>query len=259
MKNLFSIILSIIIIQSCALSPGMYDPPNFNKDLQNERVIKITPKLIESQSYESESYKISNGDELAIVVFGQNEYFPIQSYIGNSPYTKRLVDENGKIFFPYAGEVYVKGFTVSEVRKVLTELLAKNFVDPQLDVGISTFNPNRNNYVLGEVVRPQTMSVGLVGLTLSDAIAQAQGLSPVTSKGNAVFVVRKDFEEGDGGYVYRANFNNASEFVIAGEFILIPGDIVFVGAADITKWNRFISQLFPFASFLNQVDNLSSN
>jgi len=66
MKNLFSIILSIIIIQSCALSPGMYDPPNFNKDLQNERVIKITPKLIESQSYESESYKISNGDELAI-------------------------------------------------------------------------------------------------------------------------------------------------------------------------------------------------
>ena len=103
------------------------------------------------------------------------------------------------------------------------------------------------------------MSVGLVGLTLSDAIAQAQGLSPVTSKGNAVFVVRKDFEEGDGGYVYRANFNNASEFVIAGEFILIPGDIVFVGAADITKWNRFISQLFPFASFLNQVDNLSSN
>ncbi len=247
-----------MLIQSCALSPGMYDPPSINKDLQNSKVIEITQDLIESQSYESESYKISNGDELSIVVFGQNEYFPIQSYIGNSPYTKRLVDENGKIFFPFAGEIFVKGYTVSEVRKILTELLSKNFVDPQLDVGISTFNPNRNIYVLGEVVRPQTMSVGLVGLTLSDAIAQAQGLSPVTSKGNAVFVVRKDYE-GSNGFVYRANFNNASEFVIAGEFILIPGDIVFVGAADITKWNRFISQLFPFASFLNQVDNLSSN
>ena len=258
MKNFYIIILSIIILQSCALSPGMYDPPSINKDLQNSEVIEITPDLIESQSYESESYKISNGDELSIVVFGQNEYFPIQSYIGNSPYTKRLVDENGKIFFPFAGEIFVKGYTVSEVRKILTELLSKNFVDPQLDVGISTFNPNRNIYVLGEVVRPQTMSVGLVGLTLSDAIAQAQGLSPVTSKGNAVFVVRKDYE-GNNGFVYRANFNNASEFVIAGEFILIPGDIVFVGAADITKWNRFISQLFPFASFLNQVDNLSSN
>ena len=38
--------------------------------------------------------------------------------------------------------------------------------------------------------------------------------------------------------------------------MLSPGDIVFVGVADITKWNRFISQLFPFASFLNQVDNI---
>ena len=102
------------------------------------------------------------------------------------------------------------------------------------------------------------MSVGLVGLTLSDAIAQAQGLSPVSSKGDAVFVIRKDYE-GNSGTVFRADFRDASEFVIAGEFILIPGDIVFVGAADITKWNRFISQLFPFASFLNQVDNLQNN
>jgi protein involved in polysaccharide export with SLBB domain len=255
MNKIFTFIFAIFL-QACALSPGMYDPPSFNKNLENKKVIEITPNLIKNQNTISENYKISNGDELAIVVFGQNEYFPIQSYIGNSPYTKRIVDENGKIFFPYAGEVFVAGYTVSEVRTILTKLLSKNFVDPQLDVGISTFNPNRNIYVLGEVVRPQTMSVGLVGLTLSDAIAQAQGLSPVSSKGNAVFVIRQDSE--GGGSVYKANFNNASEFIIAGEFTLIPGDIIFVGAADITKWNRFISQLFPFASFLNQVDNLQN-
>ena len=258
MNNLKFIALSLLFLGGCSLSPGMYDPPNINKSLKNSKVVKITPDLIQNQSYEVENYKISNGDELSIVVFGQNDYFPIQSYIGNSPYTKRIVDENGKIFFPYAGEVEVAGKTVSDVRNLLTNLLSQNFVDPQLDVGISTFNPNRNIYVLGEVVRPQTMSVGLVGLTLSDAIAQAQGLSPVSSKGDAVFVIRKDYE-GNSGTVFRADFRDASEFVIAGEFILIPGDIVFVGAADITKWNRFISQLFPFASFLTQVDNLQNN
>ena len=156
MNNLKFIALSLLFLGGCALSPGMYDPPNINKSLKNSKVVKITPDLIQNQSYEVENYKISNGDELSIVVFGQNDYFPIQSYIGNSPYTKRIVDENGKIFFPYAGEVEVAGKTVSDVRNLLTNLLSQNFVDPQLDVGISTFNPNRNMYMLGRY-GPQTM------------------------------------------------------------------------------------------------------
>ena len=67
------------------------------------------------------------------------------------------------------------------------------------------------------------------------------------------------YEDTDsGGVVYYANLENASEFLVAGSFLLSSGDIIFVGASDITKWNRFVTQLFPFASFLNQIDNIQN-
>mgnify|MGYP006228273447 CR=1 FL=1 len=37
---------------------------------------------------------------------------------------------------------------------------------------------------------------------------------------------------------------------------LSDNDIVYVNAKGTTRWNRVISQFFPFSSFLNSVDNL---
>ena len=43
------------------------------------------------------------------------------------------------------------------------------------------------------------------------------------------------------------------------KFYLQPQDLIFVGASDVTRWNRVIAQVFPFASFLNAIDNLTSS
>ena len=37
---------------------------------------------------------------------------------------------------------------------------------------------------------------------------------------------------------------------------LSDNDIVYVNSKGTTRWNRVISQFFPFSSFLNSVDNL---
>lgn len=256
-NNLFALKLVLtLLLTNCAVNPGMVEPKNFTSD--DVTIQELTLDIVLKQNLDLKSYQISKGDTLSIVVFGQNDFFPI-TYSGiNNPYTSKLVDEKGEIFFPYAGVIKAEGKTVGIVRNDITKKLEEKFNNPQVDVSISKFNSRRNVYVLGEVVRPRTIEFGLVPITLAEAISVSDGLSQTTSNAKKVFIIRKS-DETNQGIIYHADLKDASKFVVAGEFNLSPGDIVFVGAADITKWNRFITQLFPFASFLNQVDSIQTN
>ena len=252
------LLLSITLLAGCAISPGM-SSPNMSNSSQSDgiEIINIDSDIVFEKSLGVENYLVSTGDVLSIVVFGQKEFFPVVNGSGNNPYTSRLVDQNGEIFFPYAGTVKVSGKTFKEIRQDITMRLSNTFNDPQVDVSIFKFNKSRNIYVLGEVRSPKSLQVGLVPLTLAEALSQADGLAPGTSNGNRIFVIRGN-ANAYGGTIYQASLKNSSQLVAAGQFQLLPGDIIFVGAADITLWNRFITQLFPFASFLNQVDNIEN-
>lgn len=256
MKNKIIALIIFCAISACSLSPGIKEDLNIKNLSENNIVAKeISPALLGKRENLFSDYTVSIGDTLAVVVFGQDEFFPNQAYVGEGPYVKRIVNESGEIFFPYVGLVEAQGKTVSEIRKIITNGLSENFIEPQVDVSILDFNIKRNIYVLGEVRAPKTISLGLVPLNLSDALAEAKGLDPNTSKSSKIFVIRKQDE---GGEIYVLDLKDPSKFILAGNFYLVPGDIVYVGAADITKWNRFISQLFPFASFLNQVEGINA-
>lgn len=254
-KFIFLIFITFFLA-SCSIVPGMSEPKK-SMDVANFDFVELNQKLVEESKMLLENYKISPGDTLSIIVFGQNDFFPVVSNLGDSPYSNRVVDEKGEIFFPYAGTLVAEGKTISDIRFELTERLESSFNSPQVDVAIKKYNSTRNIYVLGEVRRPITLSIGMVPLTLSDAIAEAQGLSQTTSNPKKVYVIRKN-QTGPSGIVFNADLTRSSQFINAGDFNLLPGDIIFVGAADITKWNRFISQLFPFTSFLNQIDNFQN-
>lgn len=262
LKNNCLLMLGIIFISSCSVIPGMQQPRSFEQiDLEGsmlkKNVIDITPAIILDKKDDTKNYKIAKGDTLSIIVFGEPDYFPTLSVTSVNPYTSRLVDEKGIIFFPFVGEVQAEGLTISEIRNIITERLEKYINDPQVDVSIAKYSNNRNIYILGEVTKPKTINLDLVQITLADAISLAEGLSTQTSNPRGVFVIRRQDDQNESA-VYRANLNDASKFLIAGDFRLLPGDIVYVGPSDITKWNRFISQLFPFASFVNQIDNIEN-
>ena len=57
--------------------------------------------------------------------------------------------------------------------------------------------------------------------------------------------------------IYVADMSSPSAFIDAGNFYLEDNDIVYVNPKSITRWNRVISQFFPFSSFLNSIDNLT--
>jgi polysaccharide export outer membrane protein len=122
------------------------------------------------------------------------------------------------------------------------------------------FNDRKEVYVVGEVTKPQAINFKTTDMTLTQALGRAGGLDPTTSKASAVYVIRGiQGMERSPGTVYHLNAKSPVAFVLADRFLLQPGDVVFVGPAGITRWNRFVSQLLPFSGLLRNAVSAGNN
>ena len=262
--------LMILALSSCAISPGMDTPKTalFGGDftyLKGEGgyfvpIETLNPETVSNLYSKDKKYTFTatSGDIITVTIWGIPDVFPyVQFNQVNNPQNSRLVGGDGNIFFPYIGTVKVSGLTLDEIRIELTRKLAEKFIDPQVDVTVTKFSQQRNIYVLGELARPQTISLGIEPITLADAIGKANGLSVTSSSPESIFIIRS--KDQNNPVIYRIDLGNASNMILANNIFLEPKDVVFVGAAGITRWNRVIGQFFPFASFLNQIDNLSDD
>ena len=257
----YLVLLVSTFFLSCSLAPGMHMKTNkswsgYEKvyiDSLNENItVKNINENVVSGILRDITYKIGVGDQIAITIWGLPEIFPITNL--NPDSNLRRVDGNGNIFFPYVGKIKAEGKTQDELRTNLTLKLTKSFNDPQLDVAIAKFNSQRV-YLLGEVTKPKRINITDTPLSLSDALGQVSGLSTISASGSEVFVVRQPTVKNP-AEIYRANLSSPSAFIDAGTFYLVNGDIIYVNARGTTRWNRVISQFFPFSSFLNSIDNL---
>ena len=76
--KLLSISTILCLLMSCAVSPGMKSPKIDNQaKIDGIEIIDINAAVVEEQSKGLENYLVSTGDILSIVVFGQNEFFPV--------------------------------------------------------------------------------------------------------------------------------------------------------------------------------------
>ncbi|KQY52831.1 capsular biosynthesis protein [Lysobacter sp. Root494] len=128
------------------------------------------------------------------------------------------------------------------------------------------FNDRKQVYVLGEVLRPQALTFKTSDMSLTQALGRVGGLNQVTSNGDEVYVVRgidaanlASQRSGNGATVYHLRAKSASSFALASSFSLRAGDVVFVGPAGITRWNRFLSQLLPLSGIINSAANAQNN
>ena len=263
MKNKLFIIFSIFLT-SC-VAPGMHmdTSKSWSNDYESVYIESIDKEIrIESISdYKMSNkglnsiYRIGNGDQISITVWGLPEIFPISNI--NPDQNLRRVDSNGNIYFPYVGIIKAAGKTQNELRENLSDSLSNFFTDPQLDISIARFN-SQKIYLLGEVTRPSKINISDIPLSLSEALGEVNGLNTNTSASGEVFIIRQG--QGDSeAKIIRANLSTPAGFIAAGEFYMEDNDIVYVNASGTTRWNRIISQFFPFSSFLNSIDNLTSN
>lgn len=165
-------------------------------------IIPITPALVQAQSQsrarsatlspdlqnlfgEARPYTIGPSDIIAIIVYDHPELSPVGTTVisqGTDPTGITgapgfIVDQDGYIYYPYAGKVKVGGLTEAQAAEVITGGIQRVIKDPQVTVRIASFR-SRRAYVDGEVRNPGTQIFTDVPMTLPEALNRAGGVAP---------------------------------------------------------------------------------
>jgi polysaccharide biosynthesis/export protein len=212
---------ALICLASCAAALGLagcsHDPDMVissalaNMGRQTETVVYADAppaEVIEQVSWEAPvvhaaadgPYILDTGDKLRVFVYGQPNL--------SRAYT---VDQEGIITVPLINDVRARGRTTRDVEETITHRLGAEFVrDPQVTVDILQ---NRPFFIYGEV-RAGGQYPFVSGMTVETAIAIAGGYSERAST-RSYRITRRN-----GGF--------SDQIDVPGDFLVLPGDTVYV-------------------------------
>ena len=100
-------------------------------------------------------------------------------------------------------------------------------------------------FVMGEVKSPQTVSMLRGRLTIADALTQATGILDTDANPRQIYVLRGMKDHPTTPEVYRLDMTQPNAIMLSSQFQLQPLDVVYVGTALSTTFNRIIQQVLP--------------
>ena len=121
-------------------------------------------------------------------VVGERDVLKITVYDNPDLTTVAKVSEEGSIFFPFLGEVKVKGMTTSQIAAKLSSLLAEGYiVNPQVTVYVEQFR-SLKVMLIGEIARPGLYELP-VATTFLELLLRAGPVTP--NAGDEAIIKRK--------------------------------------------------------------------
>lgn len=150
---------------------------------------------------QGDDYTLNAGDSVRIHVYGERDL----------TFDQLLIGQNGRISYPFLGELMVAGKTASQLQAELTAGLKPDYlIDPRISVSVVKYRPF---FVNGEVTRPGGLDFQ-PGLTLRKAISLAGGFTERANRKQALVISDIDPER--------------SEQKVALDYKVQPGDIITV-------------------------------
>jgi polysaccharide export outer membrane protein len=169
-------------------------------------------------SYQPQDYRVGPGDVLTITVWDHPELTTPAGQYRSANESGTLVNEDGKIFYPYVGEVQVNGLTPPQIRTILSKKLAAYIEKVQLDVRVNGFRSKRI-YVVGEVKTAGLLEINDIAMTMLEAVNRAGGFT-TEADGSRILLTRA-------GTTYRVDLQALYENGATWQNIrLEPGDVV---------------------------------
>jgi protein involved in polysaccharide export with SLBB domain len=128
---------------------------------------------------QSEGYPLSSGDSIRIYVYGEPDL----------TFERLLIGQNGRISYPFLGELKVIGNTAAQLQQKLINGLKPDYlVDPRISVSVVKYRPF---FVNGEVKSPGGVDFQ-PGLTLRKAISLAGGFTERANKKQVLVIADSD-------------------------------------------------------------------
>ncbi|MBU8923166.1 MAG: polysaccharide export protein [Bacteroidales bacterium] len=206
------------------------------------RMVVIKDGEVEKKPFDADSvqsvpwmdeYYIGYGDVIDVL------------FLYNQQYSREAlkVRPDGRISYPYVGEVAVAGKTASQVDSLLTNKFSEILRVPEITVIIREFEPQMV-YVMGQVGNPGGYEYQK-GLTLMSALAMGRGLKDSAKKNGVVIVRRVDWNHIVGIEVDVKKIINDNRYDL--DVSMMPFDIVMVPKSKLASTEDFVSS---FSSIL---------
>jgi len=161
-----------------------------------------------------------------------------------------IVGPDGRIPFPYVGEMQAAGKTRYELARDISDAMAVYYTDLQITIEVGEY-ASRKVLVLGEVRAPGEYPMRENVMTVRDAVVRA-GLPTVRASMRRVHVIRPDRAVPDS---LRVNLYNILYKGRMDEDVeLRPGDVVFVPSTVCSKMNDVLSSLLEPAARAMQLE-----
>jgi polysaccharide export outer membrane protein len=100
-------------------------------------------------------------------------------------------------------------------------------------------------FVMGEVKTPAQLTMIKGRLTIADALTQAGGILDTDANPRQIFVMRGMQNNPTKPDVYRLDMTQPDAIMLSTQFQLQPMDVVYVGTAASTTFNRVLQQVLP--------------
>ncbi|NQY35917.1 MAG: polysaccharide export protein [Alteromonadaceae bacterium] len=148
-----------------------------SKFSQNIFLLMVLVVTFSSLAQSSTDYQLGSGDKIKITVFGQQDLS-----------IETLLNDNGKINYPFLGQIQATGKTLEEFQQQIYNGLKGDYlVNPNVSVSIVQYRPF---FIDGEVEKPGGYPFQ-PGLTINKAAALAGGYTQRASL-SKIFIIRSN-------------------------------------------------------------------